>query len=132
MSTITQIDLELGGRLQKACDALAENKLRTAAGIFMELAGEINLKAEQLTGLLAPEEEDWSASYAAPPNPYDTPENKVLCGRNVHAWGPLYVEGGQKRAKCLVCGMVNIAPKDPKDPNEPNGGGGPVDLSQYT
>ena len=129
MSSITQADLKLGGRLQLACDALAENKLRTAAGIFMEIAGGLNLEAEQSTGLLAPEEEDWSVELPKPHNPYDTAENKVMCGRNVHAWSAIYIEGGQPRARCLVCGTVNIAPKDP---TQPNGGGGPVDLSQYT
>lgn len=126
MSAMNQADVKLGGRLQLACDALGENKLRTAAGIFMEIAGDLNLEAEQTTGLLAPEEEDWSVDLPKRHNPYDTPENKVLCGRNVHAWGAIDAMG---RATCLVCGMVNVAPKDP---NQPGGGGGPVDLSQYT
>ena len=123
MSSITQADLKLGGRLQKACDALAENKLRTAAGIFLEIGGDLNVEAETSTGLLAPEEEDWSVVKPPPPNPYQTAVNLAMCARNIHADGPIDARG---YATCAVCGRVNIAPKDPNSP------GGPVDLSQYS
>ena len=119
MSSITQADLKLGGRLQLACDALAENKLLTAAGIFNEIGGDLNAEA---TAASMSDPDDWSVEIPQARNPYDTPENKAMCARGVHGWGPI-VNGA---ATCMVCGMVNIAPKDP---NQPNGGGGPIAMS---
>ena len=115
MSSITQTDLKLGGRLTAACDAVAENKLRTAAGIFMEIAGELNLEAEQSTGLLAADD-DWSVTVPAPVNPYATAENLQMCARNVHNFGAIDARGW---ATCAVCGMVNTQPRP----------GGPIDLT---
>ena len=132
MSSITQADLALGGRLQIACDFLAENKLRRAAGVLLEIGGDLNATAERETGLLAPDDEDdWSVEIPQKVNPYDTPENKAMCARLVHAWGPIYFENGDPKAPrsvCLCCGQVNV---NPKDPTQPNGGGGPIDLGQY-
>jgi hypothetical protein len=113
--SFTQADLKLGGRLVLACDAIGENKLRKAAGIFAEVAGDLNLEAEQGSGLLAPEEDDWSATYPAAVNPAATAQNLQMCARNVHAWGPIYFEGGQARSMCAVCGTVNVAPRGPDD-----------------
>ena len=124
MSALTDADLQLGGRLQLACDALLANKLRTAAGIFNEIGGDLNSTAETQSGLLAPDDaDDWSVELPKKFNPYDTPENKAMCARGVHGWGPIYIENGSPRSVCLCCGLVNVAPKDPENP------GGPIAMS---
>jgi hypothetical protein len=131
MSSITAADLKLGGRLIAACDAMGQGHLNRAAGIFMEISGD--LSQEALTapgGLLAPDEDaDPDAWMAAPmpkpatPQPapapaqaYSDPAALQMCARNVHAWGsPAPVTGWRT---CGVCGSVNVAPP----------GDGPVDL----
>lgn len=60
MSSFTAADLKLGGRLVAACDAIGAGHLRKAAGIFLEVGDELNQEAEATTGLLAPDEDDWS------------------------------------------------------------------------
>jgi hypothetical protein len=53
MSSITFADNKLGGRLVAACDAIGAGHLRRAAGIFNEIADDLNGEAEAATGLLA-------------------------------------------------------------------------------
>ena len=112
MTSFTAADLKLGGRLIAACDAVASNHLRKAAGIFNEVADDLNSEAEQTSGLLAdvePAEDDWSAPL--PPKPAVAqagPADLQMCARNVHAYGP--PEPGTGWRKCAVCGNVNVAP----------------------
>lgn len=111
-------DLRLGGRLQAACDAMGANKLRTAAGIFMEIAGDLNVEAEATDGLLAADDDEWSViKQPAKPDVIARAADLQMCARGVHAWGALDNRGW---ATCQACGMVNTTPKP----------GGPVDMSQ--
>lgn len=121
MSSITAADLKLGGRLVAACDAMGQGHLRKAAGIFMEISGDLNLEAEQTTGLLAPDEDDWSAPLPPAPQPgrLASQGDLQMCARNVHAWGPPAPVTGWRT--CAVCGQVNITPP----------GGGPIDMGAY-
>ncbi len=121
MSSITAADLKLGGRLVTACDAIGAGHLRRAAGIFSEIADDLNMEAEETTGLLAPDEDDWSAPMPAKPipaaQPAAAPAALQSCARNVHAYGPPDPVSGWRT--CSQCGNVNVAPP----------GGGPVDMS---
>ncbi len=111
MSAITFSDLKLGGRLTAACEAVAAGHLRRAAGIFAEVADDLNQEAESTTGLLAPEEDDWSAPMpvkAAVRQP--EPQDLQMCSRNVHAYGALDPVTGWR--ECSVCGNVNVAPPE--------------------
>ena len=122
MSSITAADLKLGGRLVAACDAIGAGHLRRAAGIFNEIADDLNGEAEDATGLLAPDADDWSAPlplFTAPaptPQKASAPADLQMCARNVHAFGPPAAVTGWRT--CSVCGSVNIAPPD----------GGPIDM----
>jgi hypothetical protein len=118
MTSITAADLKLGGRLTAACDAIAENKLRTAAGIFLEIGGDLNVEAETSDGLLAPEEDDWSVVRQPAASPAPNSASLQMCSRGVHSYGPIDNRGW---ATCAVCGNVNVAPDR----------GGPVDMGQY-
>lgn len=121
MNSITAADLKLGGRLIAACDAIGQGHLRRAAGIFSEIADDLNMEAEATTGLLAPDEDDWSVPVA-PPKPVAPPPAMVQlvdlqsCARNVHAYGPPDPTTGWRT--CAACGNVNVAPPD----------GGPIDM----
>jgi hypothetical protein len=112
MSSFTRADLKLGGRLVAACDAIGQAHYRRAAGIFNEIADDLNREAEETTGLLVPEEDDWSvplppkplAAVTQPPAPVDL----QMCGRGVHPYGaPDPVTGWRV---CLSCGQVNVTP----------------------
>ncbi len=119
MSSITAADLKLGGRLVAACDAIGQGHLRRAAGIFAEVADDLNSEAEATTGLLAPDEDDWSSPMPEKPKPAAVqagPQDLQMCARMVHSYGaPDPVSGWRT---CSTCGYVNIAPP----------GGGAVDL----
>ena len=121
MSSITAADLKLGGRLIAACDAIGLGHLRRAAGIFAEIADDLNMEAEATTGLLAPDEDDWSAPMAAKPAPVvqtaAAPADLQMCARNVHAYGDPDPATGWR--ECRVCGSVNVAPP----------GGGGIDMA---
>lgn len=125
MSSFTFADNKLGGRLQAAADAIAAGKLRTAAGIFNEVAEELNIEAESTDGLMAEEEpgvgflaaEDSSfpraremAAEAALTKPVQgTAMDLQMCARNVHAYGAPDSNGWRT---CSICGSVNVAPPD--------------------
>ena len=118
MSSFTAADLKLGGRLVAACDAIGAGHLRRAAGIFAEIADDLNREAEEATGLLAEAEDDWSAPLPANPHPLHTAQiaDLQMCARGVHAFGtPDPVSGWRT---CSACGQVNITPA----------GGGPIDM----
>lgn len=131
MTSFTAADLKLGGRLVAACDALGLGHLNRAAGIFNEIADDLNNEATQ-AGLLAPDEpaeDDWSAPLPAAPQSdllvdrmmasaaQAEPVDLQMCSRNVHSFGaPDPVSGWRT---CSACGTVNVAPP----------GGGPVDMS---
>ncbi len=119
MTSITAADFKLGGRLVAACDAIGLGHLRRAAGIFSEVADDLNLEAEATTGLLAPAEDDWSAPLPPAPKPeprVTQPMDLQMCSRNVHSFGmPDPVSGWRT---CSICGNVNVAPP----------GDGPVDI----
>jgi hypothetical protein len=123
MSSFTSADLKLGGRLLAACDAMAQGHLRRAAGIFNEVADDLNSEAEATTGLLAPDEDDWSAPLPAAPapvaqvQPTGNPADLQMCARGVHAYGAPDPTSGWR--ECSVCGNVNIAPP----------GDGPIDMA---
>ena len=119
MSTITAADLKLGGRLIAACDAMGAGKLRTAAGIFMEISGDLNMEAETKDGLLAPDEDDWSAPLPAKATPVRVVQaaDLQMCARNVHAYSAPEPTTGWRT--CSICGSVNVAPP----------GDGPIDMS---
>jgi hypothetical protein len=109
MSSFTAADLKLGGRLVAACDAVAENHLRRAAGIFAEIADDLNSEAEATTGLLAPDEDDWSVPLPAP-KPASvmqaSPADLQMCARNVHSYGePDPVSGWRT---CSICGTASV------------------------
>lgn len=129
MSSITAADLKLGGRLVAACDAIGAGHLHKAAGIFSEIADELNQEALHTTGLLAPDEDDWSAplpdARVDPRTPYPTivsmiaqasPADLQSCARGVHSFSTPDIHTGWRQ--CVACGMVNIA----------GGAGGPIDL----
>ena len=121
MSSITAADLKLGGRLVAACDAIGLGHLRKAAGIFAEIADDLNQEAEATTGLLAPDEDEWAAPLAPAPAPQPVqaaaaPADLQSCARNVHAWGPADPVTGWRT--CAACGSVNVA----------GPGGGPIDM----
>lgn len=123
MSSITAADLKLGGRLIAACDAIGAGHLRRAAGIFNEIADDLNSEAEATTGLLAvesPAEDDWSAPMsekpAAPVAVKGAPVDLQMCARNVHSYGSPDPSSGWRT--CSVCGNVNVAPP----------GDGPIDM----
>lgn len=120
MSSFTAADLKLGGRLVAACDAMGAGHLNKAAGIFAEIADDLNQEATA-TGLLADEpaiEDDWSAPMPAMQQPVRKaePADLQMCARNVHTYGPPDPVSGWRT--CSICGSVNVAPP----------GGGPVDL----
>jgi hypothetical protein len=127
MSSITAADLKLGGRLVAACDAIGQGHLRRAAGIFNEIADDLNGEAEATTGLLAEEGESTAGaspvqvnSPPSPPAHVQPPQPSTsdlqMCARNVHAYGhPDPVSGWRT---CGVCGNVNVAPP----------GNGPIDM----
>ena len=110
MSSITAADLKLGGRLVAACDAIGAGHLRRAAGIFAECADDLNSEAEVATGLLAPDEDDWSAPLPDKPKPVSQaqPVDLQMCSRNVHAYGLPDPSSGWRT--CSICGNVNVAP----------------------
>lgn len=124
MSSITAADLKLGGRLVAACDAIGDGHLRRAAGIFAEIADDLNVEAEATTGLLS-EDEGEGVQVISPPSlpvPVQAPQmppdprDLQMCARNVHAYGaPDPVSGWRT---CSVCGNVNVAPP----------GDGPIDT----
>lgn len=123
MSSFTAADLKLGGRLVAACDAIGAGHLRRAAGIFNEIADDLNQEAEAATGLLAPDEDDWSAPLPLAPTPmpavapsYTQTMDLQMCARNVHSYGPPDPTTGWRT--CAACGNVNVAPPD----------GGPIDM----
>lgn len=109
MTSITAADLKLGGRLVAACDAIGAGHLRRAAGIFAEIADDLNLEAEATTGLLAPDEDDWSAPLPARKAMRElAPADLQMCARGVHAFSaPDPVSGWRE---CSACGHVNVAP----------------------
>jgi hypothetical protein len=114
MSSFTFADLKLGGRLTAACDAVGAGHLRKAAGLFNEVADDLNTEAEATTGLLAPDEDDWSAPLPEAPKPAPAPQaapaDLQACARNVHSYGaPDPVSGWRT---CSACGIVNVAPPD--------------------
>lgn len=125
MSSITSADLKLGGRLVAACDALGAGHLNRAAGIFAEIADDLNREATE-AGLLAPEEpaeDDWSAPLPQAKPLFERMRETAVaadltsCSRGAHAFGaPAPVTGWRT---CSLCGYVNVAPPD----------GGPVDMS---
>jgi hypothetical protein len=111
MSSFTAADLKLGGRLVAACDAIVLGHLRKAAGIFNEVADDLNSEAEATSGLLAPAEDDWSAPLPPKVQPVASvasPVDLQMCARNVHDWGAPASESGWRT--CAVCGQVNVAP----------------------
>ena len=122
MSSITFTDLKLGGRITAACDAVAAGHLRRAAGIFAEVADDLNVEAEAGDGLLAPDEDDWSAPLPAKPGALDpakgphtvngppAPADLQMCSRGVHSYGQPAPGSGWRT--CAVCGNVNVAPPD--------------------
>lgn len=114
MSSFTFADHKLGGRLMAACDAMAAGHLRKAAGIFNEVADDLNIEAESATGLLAPDEDDWSAPLPEIKPLYERMQelsqaaDLQMCARNVHAYGPPDPVSGWRT--CGMCGSVNVAP----------------------
>lgn len=120
MSSFTAADLKLGGRLVAACDAIGQDHLRRAAGIFAEIADDLNRESEAKDGLLVADEDDWSAPLPAPaavrPDPNAAQMDLQMCARGVHQFGlPDPVSGWRE---CVACGQVNITPS----------GGGPIDM----
>lgn len=124
MSSFTFSDNKLGGRLTAATDAIAAGKLRTAAGIFNELASELNIEAESTDGLLAdddllvldtPVQEPKAIPVMGQPpvTVHGQPVDLQMCARNVHAYGQPDSNGWRT---CQVCGSVNVAPPDNNGP----------------
>lgn len=116
MSSITAADLKLGGRIIAACDAVGEGHLRRAAGIFNEIADDLNSEAEATTGLLSEEAE--AQPVAAPPPLVSAlalvtsaqPVDLQMCARGVHSYGPSDPISGWR--ECATCGNVNVAPPE--------------------
>lgn len=116
MSAFTLADLKLGGRLSAACEALGANRLRVAAGIFLEIGNDLNVEAEAKTGLLAPDDDDWTVpAQPTAPELITHARNLEACGRGVHAYAAPDYRGWRT---CAACGFVNISPP----------GGGPMDM----
>lgn len=111
--SFTAADLKLGGRLVAACDAIGLGHLRKAAGILAECADDLNQEAEQTTGLLAPEEDDWSAPLPEPKPLYQQVSQAAdlqMCARNVHSFGAPDPATGWRT--CAACGQVNVSPPE--------------------
>lgn len=116
MTSVTAADLKLGGRIIAACDAVGAGHLRRAAGIFNEVADDLNAEAEMTTGLLSEEAQE-SAPVVRAPQPSapqlataSAPADLQMCGRNVHSYGaPDPVSGWRE---CSACGVVNVAPPE--------------------
>lgn len=110
MSSITAADLKLGGRLVAACDAIGEGHLRRAAGIFNEVADDLNSEAEATTGLLSEEVEAPAPVAPEPPAPQlataSAPADLQMCARGVHSFGPPEPVSGW--SKCAACGVVSV------------------------
>lgn len=122
MTSITAADLKLGGRLVAAADAMAAGKLRTAAGIFLEIGNDLNLEAENVDGLLSDEPEQKGVGFLAPEQPPEpqvkgAPTDLQSCSRGAHSFGPTDRISGWRT--CQLCGQVNVAPPE---------NNGPIDL----
>lgn len=115
MNSITFADNRLGGRIVAACDAIAADHLNRAAGIFAEIADELN-QAATAAGLLS--EEAQAAPVVAPsPEPAApqlatsiAPADLQMCNRGVHSFGPSDPVSGWR--ECTACGQVNVAPPE--------------------
>ena len=114
MSSFTFSDNRLGGRLTAACDAIGAGHLRRAAGIFNEVADDLNAEAEVATGLLS-EEVEKIASALLPETPQPSlavnaqPVDLQMCARNVHSYGAPDSNGWRH---CQACGVVNVSPPE--------------------
>lgn len=124
MSSFTFADNKLGGRLTACCEAIGAGHLRRAAGIFNEIADDLNGEAEATTGLLSEEAEAAPVVAPAPEPPAPQlavsaqPVDLQMCARGVHPYGdPDPVSGWRT---CPVCEMVNVSPPD---------NNGPIDMS---
>lgn len=107
MSSITAADLKLGGRLVTACDAMGSGHFRRAAGIFAEIADDLNREAEETDGLMA----DEGDAIAEPPKPepFQAVHSMEFCMKNVHRYGEVDERGWRA---CETCGYVNVAPPE--------------------
>lgn len=120
MSSITAADLKLGGRLVAACDAIGAGHLRRAAGIFNEIADDLNIEAESTDGLMADEGDLLAKEPEPAPQPPPQPQLQMqptmasvdlqMCMKNVHNYGEVDKATGWRH--CLICGVVNVAPPD--------------------
>lgn len=115
MSSFTFADNKLGGRLTAVVDAIGAGHLRRAAGIFNELADDLNAEAESETGLLSEELQEPGPIVRAPEpvTPQlatsSAPADLQFCARNVHSFGAPDSNGWRE---CSVCGSVNVAPPE--------------------
>ncbi len=121
MSSITFADHKLGGRLMAACDAIGAGHLRRAAGIFNEVADDLNSEAESTDGLTALEtlgEDDWSVPLPEKPKPAPViqadPANLQSCARGAHSYGD--PDPGSGWRTCSTCGYVYIGRSDNTGP----------------
>lgn len=104
MSSITAADLKLGGRLVTACDAMGSGHFRRAAGIFAEIADDLNREAEEVDGLMSDDTPPPPKVEAPPPV-----HSMEFCMKNVHCFGPVDERGWRV---CVTCGYVNVAPPE--------------------
>lgn len=114
MSSFTFADNKTGGRLQAAADAIGAGKLRTAAGIFMELANELYVEAETTDGLMADEGDALVIDQPVSPDPpaptMQTPMNldTASCAKGAHSFPQVPDSNGWYA--CQACGYVVVTP----------------------
>lgn len=111
MSSITAADLKLGGRLVTACDAMGSGHFRRAAGIFAEIADDLNREAEETDGLMSDEGDAIVEQQSSAPNPepFQPVHSMEFCMKNVHSYGAVDERGWRE---CVTCGHVNVAPPE--------------------
>jgi hypothetical protein len=83
---------------------MGSGHFRRAAGIFSEIAADLNQEAEESDGLM-------SDDTPAPPKVEAPPpvHSMELCMKNVHQYGPVDERGWRQ---CVTCEYVNVAPPE--------------------
>jgi hypothetical protein len=89
---------------------MGSGHFRRAAGIFAEIADDLNREAEEADGLMS-EEVFTPADTAASPKqePFQPVHSMEFCMKNVHSYGAVDERGWRE---CVTCGHVNVAPPE--------------------
>jgi hypothetical protein len=85
---------------------MGSGHLRRAAGIFAEIAADLNREAEETDGLMS---EEVPVEAPPPQKPEPTVHSMEFCMKNVHCFGPVDERGWRV---CVTCEYVNVAPPE--------------------